>query len=379
MTTQSPGETAKLIDAIYEAISLPRTWPDVIGRIAAWLDADMGMMASPPLPGCDPVPLFLYRLDLSPVSHDPEMVMRPEFSMRAIATGAVPGVFRFEDLMSAKERATNCYWQTIMAPLGIGSGLLCMIRTPDDAQRPVVLNYYRRTQSRPFGPTDIALMESLLPHLRRALGVLLDAPPPPAAAENIEEITDVIGAAAFFLGSDARLLRASRAGEALVQAGDGLAIQNGRIVLGDVEAQAELNGALSRVIGDNWSRKVRTGAELLVRRPSGDSPLILVATPLGADNPLSTWAAPVRCVVFALEERLKPDAALSDRIRRLYGLTCAEAEVSIGLAMGMSLRQLAIKRHTKVGTVRSQLKHALAKTRMRKQSDLAGLINRLRF
>jgi DNA-binding CsgD family transcriptional regulator len=80
-----------------------------------------------------------------------------------------------------------------------------------------------------------------------------------------------------------------------------------------------------------------------------------------------------------LEECLRTNGRLPERLRRLYGLTEAETEVAIDLATGRALAEIAAARGTSIDTVRSQVKAALAKTNSRRQADLAALVNRLRF
>lgn len=378
----SKSELNTLIDAIYASIRSPHTWPDVIRQIGDALDADCGMMLSPSLPGIPLVPLVAYGLDLTPVMENlPAHGGRSLFTERALATGRAPGVFTLDELMPAEERPTNAFWQAIVAPLGIVSGILSVVRTPEDNQRPVIIGYYRRSGKPLFQQEDVAAAEDLLPHLRRALGITLDAPPAPSATapDSMAEIYDTIGAPCFLFGSDGQIIHKNRAADLLLQAKDGVEVRGQRLMLWDSAAQAQLDIALTRVIGEAWSIRFRTAAELVAQRPSGGVPLVLVTTPIGAENPISAWATPVRCVVFVLEEKLRTSSMLTDRLTRLYGFTGAEAQIVIGLAGGSSITELARERGTKLDTVRTQVKSALSKSGARKQAELVALVNRLRF
>ncbi|HWA01332.1 MAG TPA: helix-turn-helix transcriptional regulator [Caulobacterales bacterium] len=373
---KSEAAAARLVDRIYAAIRFPQTWSEIVAEIAEWLEADMGMMTSPSLPGLNAVPIVLHRLDLSPVQSNP-LMWRAEFTLRAMATGATPGVFLFDELMPPEEQRGNEYWQTIIRPLNIGSGLLGVVRTADDNQKPVILNYYRRVGAPPFTRRDADALNLLLPHVRRALGILLDSNA--AADPHVGELYDSLSAPAFLYDAAGKLVHRNQAAHALLQAKLGVSLRDGRLVLADTEAQRNFEDALTRVIGESWTRKFRTGAELLAQPPAGGSPLVLVVTPLGAENPIAQWAAPVRCVVFVLEEKLRADATLETRLRRLYGLTSAEAQIGIGIAGGATLPEIARQRGTRPSTVRAQLKGAMAKMLTRRQSQLAAMISRLRI
>jgi len=286
-----------LIDEIYALIKNPAGLQDLVGRIADWRGADMALLTAPPLPGCAPVPLMAYRMDFTPVLARPNLLMRPEFTSRAVATGRAPGVFALNELMPPQEQETNEYWQGIIAPLGITSGMLAIVRTAQDNMRPVSLNLFRQTSSKPFDAEDVQAMAVILPHMRCALGLLLDAP---KGLTSFEQDMDfgALNTPVFSLDQSAIVARCNEAAELLLESGDGIALRDDRLVLHDSNLQRELDAALERVIGDDWSNKMRNSVEVTVRRPSGLPALSLVAIPTGADNPIATAAASIRCLVF---------------------------------------------------------------------------------
>ena len=372
-----PSSTNAVIDAIYALIRAPEGLNDLVARIADWIGADMALAASPPLPGCRPVPLTQYKMDFTPVMNEPELVMRPEFTMRALATGRAPGVFLFDELMPAEERADNAYWQKIIAPLGIASGIATVIRTGADNSPPLILNVFRTANRPPFSVAHVSAMEDLLPHLRRAFGILLDPPQTRPEVTALQQAHAAVDTPVFYFDDQARVIYLNSAAQELVGAEDGIALADGMLSLSDASADRDLSQALERVIGGQWTTHLRAGAEVLAPRPSGARPLLLVATPVAASNPIATVSAPVRCVLFAFGER--EDTALLGRVQRLYGLTAAEAEIAVGLATGKSLAELAAERGTRVTTVRTQLGKILKKTDARRQSNLVSMILRLRL
>ncbi len=377
--TASPTEDppAELLDRIYASIRSPQDWPELFRAIGQHFGADMGLMLSPSIPGVMAVPLFAFGVDMTLISEVyPKYAGRAEFTTRALATGRAPGAFLVDELMPPDEQATNPFWQELAIPLRVTSGIFTMVRTPDENNRSVIMNFYRVGKHAKYGRDDVTRMDALIPHLRRALGVLLDAPP---AAPDVKELYNAIGAPCFLFAADGRVAQCNHAAEILLQARDGLEIRDRRLYLSDNSAQSELNAALSRTIGDGWSAKFRTGAELLAKRPSGGSPLVLVVTPIGADGPIMAVATPIRCVLFVLEEKLRPNGLLPERLQRLYGLTSAEADISVDIASGAVLSEIADRRGTTTATVRTQVKTALRKTGARRQADLAALVNRLRF
>jgi hypothetical protein len=289
--------TVALIDEIYALIKDPSGLQALVGRIADWRGADKALLTAPPLPGCTPVPLMAYKLDFTPVLSRPDMLMRPEFTSRAVETGRAPGVFTLDELMPPPEQETNEYWQVVIAPLGITSGVLTIARTAQDNMRPVSLNLFRQASSKPFDAEDVQSMAALLPHLRCALGLLLDAPKGLTSFEQDMDFS-ALNTPVFSLDQSAGVARCNEAAELLLESGDGIALRDDRLVLHDSDLQRELDAALDRVIGDDWSNKMRNSAEVTARRPSGLPAFSLVAIPTGADNPIATAAASIRCLVF---------------------------------------------------------------------------------
>lgn len=291
-----------LIDEIYALIKNPSGLQELVGRIADWRGADMALLTAPPLPGCAPVPLMAYKMDFTAVLSRPDLLMRPEFTTRAVETGRAPGVFTLAELMPVHEQETNEYWQGIIAPLGITSGMLAIIRTAQDNMRPVSLNLFRKASSQPFDAADVRAMGTLVTHLRGALGVLLDAPVGLTSFEPDMDFS-MLNTPVFSLDQSARVVRSNEAAQRLLRRDDGIAVQGKRLMLADGDLQRDLDAALARVIGDNWSTKMRNTAELAVLGPDGAPALTLVAIPAGADNPIATAAASVRCLVFVYGDK----------------------------------------------------------------------------
>ncbi|MBI3439114.1 MAG: helix-turn-helix transcriptional regulator [Proteobacteria bacterium] len=379
MAPVTTAQSADLLDQIYGGIRAPETWPDIVRAVGDSLGADIGIMLAPSFNGALPVPLVAYGLDIARIADAYlKHAGKAEFTHRALATGRVPGAFLLDELMPKEEQASSTFWQDLIVPLGVTSGIFAMLRTPDDNHRTVLMNFYRTGAHRDFTMVDVQQLNVLMPHLRRALGVVLDAPPG-NSAPNIKELYNAIGAPCFFFNTEARVIHVNHAGRLLLEADDGVRLLDGRLVLSDAPAQLELNAALTRTIGEDWSAKFRTGAELLARRASGGAPLVLVAIPIGADNAIAALAAPARCALFVLEEKLRSNGLLAERLQRLYGLTSAETDICIDIAGGAIPAEIAERRGTTSATVRSQVKAALGKTGARRQADLAALVNRLRF
>lgn len=366
----SDANVSAIIDEIYGAILAPEAWQRLVDHIAEWLDADFGMLTSPAVAGCEPVPLIGYKFDLTPVASEP-LLLYPEFTLRALARANIPDAHLFEDLMPPEEQATNEYWARVVRPLNIATGLITIIRTAEDNRRPLVLSLYRRPDSPPFTAFHVEKMRGLLPHLRRVFSALLDVEPR-AAPE--EEGVHEVRAAVFYLDREGRVLRMSDAAKKLSEAGDAVVITEGRLAVSDERMQTPFRAALTRAIGKPWSRGFRTSSELALRTHKGGC-TVLVVTPVAADT-ISALASKARCAVFALAQEPVSEETKAN-LQQRFSLSQAEVEVAAGLAEGNTIEAVAAARDTSVFTVRTQLTRIYAKTGMRTQAELVALIHRL--
>jgi DNA-binding CsgD family transcriptional regulator len=86
---------------------------------------------------------------------------------------------------------------------------------------------------------------------------------------------------------------------------------------------------------------------------------------------LSAGAVALALVVVA---RPRPDAEyIERRVRRLYGLTEAEARVTAALTLGETVEQIAAAHGVRISTVRAQVRTIFEKTGVHRQTDLVRL------
>ena len=80
--------------------------------------------------------------------------------------------------------------------------------------------------------------------------------------------------------------------------------------------------------------------------------------------------------MVVIEDPTTVDPGLGARWRRLYGFTSAEADLAERLLQGQALAEASEARGVMVSTGRSQLNSMLAKTGVRRQSELLAMLAR---
>jgi DNA-binding CsgD family transcriptional regulator len=141
-------------------------------------------------------------------------------------------------------------------------------------------------------------------------------------------------------------------------------------VAGHGEGQA-LRRLIAEALREPREAGARPGGVMRITRPSGRAPYEVLVAPLSERSFLLGFGGPL-AVVFLRDPEARPVAPL-DRLRRLYGLTGAEARLVQGLLAGFTLDAIADQAGVTKETLRSQLKSVFLKTGASSQGELIRL------
>lgn len=216
-------------------------------------------------------------------------------------------------------------------------------------------------------PEFLRTVHAVAPYIRQALQVnreLLSLRVELSASRAGIDTTDT---ALLLLDDRQRIIFANDAAVALLEAGRHIALSaTGRVYL--TAAPARDAAAFLSVLakpGLNRLKSVAGTEERILR--------LIQLSPEDADRMAtlpSDMSAPPKSILVLPAPRPAPTRVTPFAE---YGLTLAEAEVVARLANGMTPVEIAADRQASVHTVRNQIKSALGKTGMRRQSDLAVL------
>lgn len=171
------------------------------------------------------------------------------------------------------------------------------------------------------------------------------------------------------------VLHANAGAEAMLAAGDGLALHRGMLAVSRParDALARALAAAGRIQTD--PEAPAPGGTVAVPRPSGRPPWFLTAAPLAASAGFLGPPEPrVLVLIRDPAARTAPDAAL---LMRAFGLTPAEAEVCRRFAAGETPHEIAVARGVGEASLRQQLKSAMAKLGVGRQAELMRLLRAL--
>ena len=220
-----------------------------------------------------------------------------------------------------------------------------------------------RTQ-RAFNAGEAAMVQGHVGHLGRMFDIRRKLDRAVHHGRALHATLDLLDHAVFTLEMDGLIVSSNRAADALLRRGDALLLRRRRIAARDPRDEARLQSALRAAA----AREATQASALALRREKGAPYMVSIA---------AVWTGDRRQIVMIVTDLHGRDASLADRVRALYGLTAAEADIVVGLSEGKALETVAQERAVALGTVRSQLKAIYLKMDVTRQSELVARVARL--
>ena len=237
----------------------------------------------------------------------------------------------------------------------------------------------RSDPERPFAAGERALIEALLPHLGRALGLYARLKRQEAERSIYEGCLDHLLLGCLLLDGDARLLCVNQAARAIIDRHQGIELSHGRLQLQDRAAQRALDKAIANALAAREQEGGRYRGEL-VRLHAQDGVLLgMLATPA----PLLAYyqGRHVPSVIIYLSELTESPAmqqvsggSAAELIAQLLDLTRQEARLAALLACGQTISEAAGQMGIAVTAARNYSKNIYAKLGIKGQTDLVRIL-----
>jgi len=339
------------------------------------------------------------RTDAATVARYQTYFLRSDPVFEPVLRDARPGGLLLSDLLvPARELRRTEYYADWIQPNDFGSAAAAVLTRHGSAQASLYAVRPRRRGA--FAADDIDTLGLLLPHLATAARISLRLASLTVERDAAADALDHWHEAVLLVDGTACVHAANRAAEALLAAGDGLALEParglgpGRLRAATPALTAALRGLVAAA-GRIAAPAAGKGADvtsapgplaLALVRPSGRPALAVAASPLSSSSATSAaWVdalalgtARATVAVFVWDPAAVRDGAPSrERLRAVYGLTPAEAAVAVAVASGEGLRAVAAAQGVTLATVRTQAQQVYRKTGVHGQAALARLVERI--
>jgi DNA-binding CsgD family transcriptional regulator len=222
-----------------------------------------------------------------------------------------------------------------------------------------------------FGGDHLKSMRLLAPHLDRALRLQMRLSATELQVNTVSGVLDQLTlGVVLFNCAGMSLWQNRRAQEILAHSGVLHISSHG--FTGRTPADTRALRELVKSAGSHGSQGI-----LALPRCESLRPLLLTAISLTSDSPTDMSDPFASGVVVFISDPERTDNPTIDSLRRAFGLTYREAEMTIAIAHGQGLKAAAAKMGVAITTARSQLQQAFAKTGTKHQAELAALVRTL--
>jgi DNA-binding CsgD family transcriptional regulator/PAS domain-containing protein len=356
-----------LVAGIYEAAIDGGRWWETVGRLMTAFDGNSGALlisapdmrrVHPAYGAHDHAAVSAYNAHYGRL--DPLAAVIERIPAGAVLCGT-------QIIAPEEHRRTEFYNDWCRPLLDCGDGVAANLVRGDAGAAWLCIGAPLRSQ--PFGSDErMKLMHLLVPHLQQAMRVQSSLADLDLQRQRALDALDRLAHAAVLLGSDGKVVFANRAADRLSSSGDGLSIGRN----GVRAARRDDDAALQRLIGragkdPNGSS---SGGTLVLARPSGRRPFVVHVLPAGT---IRSDVASAGALAVIVDPEREP-ATLHDTLRRLYGLTPAEATAASEVLKGEGLQSVADRMSITISTVRIHLQRVFDKTQTHRQAELVRLL-----
>ena len=288
-----------------------------------------------------------------------------DYVLDAVEKGPVGLIRSGQPLIALKARSEfDADW---MRPHQMDDGLFVRLT---NGSMPTCFLVAAPKRSEPFDTAErVKLMSALVPHLQQALrtqGHLKDFA---QGASDIARAVDSVRHGIAVVGAGSVVIHMNSAAERILKCGDGLCIRSGSVEASSACTNAELRRSIAAALLEQEAGP-RGGNSFLCRRPSGKRPYVVHVLPFSPTTE-NMPAARALIVLVDPEQQREPSTHL---LRRVYGLTNAEADVALRVLRGDGLKPICEELSLSMATVKTHLQHVFDKTDTHRQAELVRLL-----
>ena len=218
----------------------------------------------------------------------------------------------------------------------------------------------------------IKTMALLLPHIQQATDVMRRVGELSNAPATLENTLDWLADGVLMVAVDGSIHYANEAAQTIFRANDGITARDGALDVASDDARAKLSDAIKAIALLRESKITGTPqSDFAARRRSGLPSYKVSVRPLTAK---SDERAVASALIFIHDPEVRRKTS-ADKLRSIFSLTRAEADVAIALCLGLSPNEYAIHRNVSRNTVYTHIRNLKVKTDSRRMAELIRKLN----
>jgi DNA-binding CsgD family transcriptional regulator/PAS domain-containing protein len=275
-----------------------------------------------------------------------------------------------EDLLTDEELMASDYYLHYLEPINLFRILGVDTGEPDGML--ARLRFSRRRDEPRFNRRDKQLLIHITGHLRQAIQIYGKLHRMTSERDIYAGAIDQLSVATIILDDKGRVLNTNAVASALLKDSDGLCLRGQLLHIDGHNLNRQLQTALASVISAQQCGETSLVRALRVPRSHGRSALGLIIRPAPAIEGSEGQSGP--CATVFISDPDLQGSASQQTLGQLFGLSPAEANLTILLARGLSLAEVSEAQHISPHTARAQLKSIFAKTGVSRQAELVRMV-----
>ncbi|SFS16178.1 transcriptional regulator, LuxR family [Granulicella pectinivorans] len=359
-----------LIEMIYASVHDPTLWPAILDRIGVAAQGRQTFMftqtSDPALPSA-----------LISTSTDPEALTQFIDYYAAINIIAEPAdaVFRDGDIryshwvIADDELERSEFYNDFFKPFDMHYSYGVKIPLPQ--QPSIYISSQRSKLEAPFADREGHVLKVLMPHIARAFDIHHRYRCLNAHINAVATALETMDHAIMGLNEEGKVVLSNRPADEIARTSDALHLVNGSLSSPDLQQDQHLQNLISGAVQTRQILGVAPGGSILLRSPSGRSPLQFTVSP--CPTPFGQGRNRIVAIVMLHDPEQVP-MSRAEILRSLYALTPTEARLADMLFQGKNIVEAAEALRTTQETARFHSKRILAKTSTHRQAELIRLM-----
>lgn len=385
-STEELARLSELIGSIYQGATEPEHWNKVLPAISAWVGSPRCMILTPMLPADkggfyfnNSVPeAFMQLYSTKYYAQDIWAIRAMERNL--LYEGNV--ILSDEEVVSFDELSRTEFYQDFLFKqdtVHIMSGILFGLNS--SGQLPMTtMTFHRGLKDGAFTSYERDRLKLLVPHLSRALGVMVRLRDADLRIVSSLSALDRLSSGVLLFGPQRQLVYANRAARRILEEEDGLRLRHlanvsglGEVVAEDDEVHEALSTAVMGAVSPDILHTEHYSRAVLVPRPSGRQEYMLNFSSLASHNEFGAGSDAPRAIVFITDSAATIELDV-ELMKKTYGLTPAEIRVAESMAECLTVEEAAEQLGVSRATVKSQLQSIYQKTNTNNRAKLMRLI-----
>lgn len=364
----------ELVEAIYDASLDPTLWDAFIEKVAKATNAEMALLWFRDGRETSNEDSFHgYNLDPSWVKPYDEHYISLDPMAQTLMKASTPAeqFICSQDLISDQEMVKTEFYNDLLAPQKKAHCAASLVAKIDENF--LYFGSMREKKAGNYERHDIALLQSLVPHLQRAYAITRKLRTLHNKLNTTEDMIDRLNVAVILVDASGKPINSNRKAKELLKDNDGLITRDGKLTTSIAEETSGLTKLINNASNPLTLPSDQVGAMKIIRKPPKE-PLTVMVTPTRKRKKTTVFDPPsATAAIFIAEKEQQPE--LSETVlASIYDLSPAESRLAMELANGLSIDQIASKHHISPNTLRVQARSIFKKTGTSRQIDLIKLI-----